>query len=98
MSPDEAKVVRPIIQRGLDAGYSVSVFDGEEWTVKRSTDRDRIMAALGTTDDDTVRFRNGDDIVGSILLVYGNAPDEVVSDCTDNAAILALVSGQAQVA
>lgn len=92
MSPDEAKIIRPIVQRGLDDGCTVSVFDGEEWTVKKSTDRDRIMAALGTTDEDTIRFRDaGGDIVGSVYLVYGNAPDEVVSDCTDNARTLAIV-------
>lgn len=93
MSPAEAAIIRPIVQRGLDAGYSVSVFDGEEWTVKRSTDRDRIMAALGTTDEDSLRFRQDDEIIGSISLVYGNDPDEVVSDCTDKPEIHALVEG-----
>lgn len=95
MSPKEANVIRPIIQRALDAGYKVSVYDGGEWTVKKSTDRDRIMAALGTTDIDTVRFRDAnDENIGSMMLVYGNDPEEVVADHTDNPTMEALVSGK----
>jgi hypothetical protein len=92
MSPAEAAIIRPIVQRGLDAGYCASVYDGEEWTLERSFDRDRIMAALGNTDEDILRFQDAEQvIVGSIGLVYGNAPDEVINDYTDCCGIKALL-------
>lgn len=69
----------------LDRGYSVSVNDGEEWVLKRSTDRTAILAVLGSTDSDTIRIRdeNGDS-VATFLLVYGNGPGELIADHTAN--------------
>ena len=69
----------------LDRGYSVSVFDGEEWPLKRSTNRAAILAAMGSTEGDTLRIydENGDRI-GTFWLVYGNGPGELVSDHTDS--------------
>lgn len=78
-----------IVRRALKAGYSVSVHDSEEWTLKRSRDYDTIMAALGTTGEDTLRLRDSaGEVVGSLYLVWGNGPGELVADCTDNPATL----------
>jgi hypothetical protein len=87
----ELAIAHRIISNGLKAGYSVSVFDGEEWCLKRSTKRDEIYAALASTDTDQIRFRNAaGESVGTVLLVWGNDED-VVGDCTDNEAISALI-------
>jgi hypothetical protein len=80
-----------IIDRALAKGYKISVNDGEEWTVKQSTKRREIMDALQSTDSDTLMIRAADGAkIGTIFLVWGNSPDEIVCDCSDNPEIDAL--------
>jgi len=78
------KLVRNILSRE----YVISVNDGEDWTVTRSSDEGQIMAALGTTEMDTIQFRDefDDKIMGRFVLIYGNDPEgsEVIADHTDN--------------
>jgi hypothetical protein len=82
----EATVARKLIRIILDKGYAISVFDGEEWVVKVSTDRKAIIRAVGSTGEDLIRIREFDKHVGSFWLVYGNADDgsELIADHTDN--------------
>ena len=80
--PSEARIARKIVADALEKGWTISVWDGEEWTVKRSSDSDRIIGALCSTDSDALRFRDGDTIIGSVSLVWGNDED-VISDHTD---------------
>lgn len=81
-----------IIDRALAKGFLVSVYDGEEYAVKRSGKRAEIMGALQSTDSDTLRIRAADGSqIGSIFLVWGNSPEEIVCDCSDNPAIAELV-------
>lgn len=90
----EAVVARRLIRQALLRGWKVSVHDGEEWTVKQSTDRMTILAALCTTDNDTLKFRDAAGVcVGNIWLVWGNDPagQELCADYTDNEAIESLV-------
>lgn len=81
-SNGEAVQARKIVRLALAAGLSVSVHDGEEWTVNKSTDHMAILAALATTESDTLRFRLNGKKVGVMLLVWGNAADgsELVAD------------------
>lgn len=78
------KLVRNILSRG----YTISVHDGEEWTVVDSRLEATILDAIGTTEVDTLRMRDPLDgkSMGTFVLVYGNDPDgsEVVCDHTDN--------------
>ena len=103
-TPGEAKIARRLVDTALKAGYALSVCDGEEWTVKRSTDRAVILAALGTTDQDKINLRDEHGQAhGTFLLVYGNARDgsELIADHTDNGAcndIVAVVEGRATLA
>jgi hypothetical protein len=88
----EKRAVGKIIDRALAKGYLISVNDGEEWVVKQSAKRKEIMAALASTDSDSLVIRKADGKkVGSIYLVWGNSPEEVVCDCSDNPEISALV-------
>jgi hypothetical protein len=87
----EARVARKLVKAALAAGYTVSVNDGEEWTVKRSTRETEILDALATTDEDRLLLRNPTandigDIIGSFWLIYGNdeSGEELISDHTDN--------------
>ena len=77
-----------IINKGLAKGYTVSVNDGEEWTVKRSRDANQVRGALQSTDSDIIRFRDATGAsVGTIWFVWGNSPDEVAADWSDLPAI-----------
>ena len=89
----ERGVATRLVRAALNAGYTVSVSDGEEWTVKRSDSEAVILPALATTGYDTLRFRNNaGEHVGSAYLVWGNeeSGECLIADHTDNDAIEAL--------
>lgn len=91
--PDEFQALACIVSAALDAGHRVSVFDGEEWVVKFSTNRAKILKACGSTEEDTLRIRDAlGNRVGSVTLVYGNEPGVLISDHTDNEAMDALLA------
>lgn len=91
----EKRAAGRIIRRALAQGYLVSVNDGEEWTVKRSTKLREIMASLCSTDSDLVLLRKADGArIGSILFIWGNSPEEVAADYTDKPEIVALVEAE----
>lgn len=86
-SAGEVQVITRLVEFVLNHGHKISVYDGEEWVIKQSQDKAKILDALGGTDCDTIRVRNKEkEIVGSFVLVYGNASDgsEVIADYTDN--------------
>jgi len=90
----EMSIIRRLVKDALALGYTVSVCDGEEWTVKRSTKPGEILAAVRTTDEDYLAFRTADGTyVGKVFLVYGNEPYEVISDYSANEATEALLKG-----
>ena len=69
-----------LITSAIAKGFTVSVFDGEEWTVKRSLDFDTIFDALDTTDMNILSFRNAEgESKGKVVLVWGNDGD-LISD------------------
>jgi len=82
---DEKKVAGKIVANAIKLGYVVSVYDGEEYTVKRSSDKAVIMAALYTTDMDRLVIRDkAGEHIGTVALVYGNSASEVMSDWHDS--------------
>ena len=85
LSHDESIAAGKLIDILLADNRTVSVHDGEYWTVVNSTNRDTILDAMATTELDTLKIREADEtFVGTMLLVYGNAPDELVADHSDN--------------
>jgi hypothetical protein len=86
----ERRIVGRIVADALAMGYLVSVNDGEETTLKRSTDRKAIIAAMFTTDEDRLLFHHPDqkEAFGWIYLVYGNDGWDVVNDYTTNLSVL----------
>lgn len=83
----EARVARKLIKAALARELSISVNDGEEWTVKRSRNYREIVDALATTGEDILHMTapTGDRI-GSFVLIYGNdeSGEELIADHTDN--------------
>ena len=82
LNQHEMLVIDAIIRDALVAGCTVSVYDGEEWAIKRSADYSAITAQVAATDETTLRIRQ-DDIHGVINLIHGNLPSEVIADHTD---------------
>ena len=81
------RVERSIVDRTVDvllaAGYQLSVHDGEQVTVERSSDAEKIKAALMTTDEDNLLAYEKDaegDHYSWVRFVYGNDGWDVISD------------------
>lgn len=90
----EMAILSRIVADAIANGYTVSVNDGEAWPVVRSRDAAKILAALRTTEADTLLFRDIEEqTVGVVVLIYGNAPWEVIADHSDKPAIDDLLAG-----
>lgn len=90
---------------GGNGHYCISVYDGEEYPVKRSRDLDTIMADIGQCDEETIVVRHAADEegpagmkLGGIYLVYGNDGWDVICDHTDSRAMHELLEGANQLA
>lgn len=84
----EARAARKLIRAALAEGWTVSVNDGEETTVRRSSRESEILDALCTTGEDivTIHLPVGGKSGGTFWLIYGNDPsgEELFSDYSDN--------------
>jgi hypothetical protein len=86
----ENAIIKRTIADLLAAGYWLSVHDGGEVTVKHSTDKDAIFAAMRTTGEDYLIANRQGDAAGRptvyhawIRFIYSNGPD-VLADYTVN--------------
>jgi hypothetical protein len=89
----ERRTATRLVAAALAAGYTVSVYDGEEYTVKRSRESKKILEALASTEADTLVIRDSaGERVGDLCLIWGNdeTGSELIADHTDNAATTAL--------
>lgn len=93
----ELRVARKLVEKAIASGFVVSVYDGGEWTVKKSANVKEIVGALASVDEDTLRFRDKETgiVIGSAFLVWGNAPDgsELIADYSVNPAMETLMTG-----
>ena len=83
----EKRIVASAIADLLEAGFEVTVYDGEEETVVRSTDAGEIAAAMMTTDEDYLYVHSPGDGAqhrGWVRFVYGNDGPDVINDYTVN--------------
>lgn len=76
--------IRKLVKIAIEDGCVVSVYDGEEWCLKKSGSVTEVMASVQSTDCDTIRFRKNDEVVGNVFCVYGNSAEEVFADWSDN--------------
>lgn len=86
-TPGERRVTRKLCYAALDMGYTLSVWDGEEWTLTHAWRLRDVLAALCTTGMDVVRINHAHGpSAGRFWLVWGNAEDgsELIADHTDN--------------
>lgn len=84
MADHEREVITAIVQDCLAAGHVLSVHDGEELALEKSTDQAAILAEMCQTGEDNLIIHTADGRrIGSVYLVYGNEPGVVVCDHTD---------------
>lgn len=79
----ERKIISKLIDDALEAGFNIDVNDGEETTLEHSTNREAILAAMFTTDEDWIVLHRGE-LRGWVRLIYGNDGWDVINDYTTN--------------
>ncbi|MBS0984253.1 hypothetical protein [Gluconobacter cerinus] len=93
LTTGEQKAVRKIVKTARASGFLISIWEGEDWAIRRSDNEAEILKALGSTGQDRIDFvrppadqSEKPTRAGWVLLVYGNNPDgsEVVADARDN--------------
>lgn len=86
-SAGERRMAKRLIKECLARGYTISLYNGEEWTVKLASHKTTILNAMASTGEDTIRIRDdkGNNL-GVFSLIYGNNPDgtELIADFSDN--------------
>lgn len=95
----EKRIARRVIAGMLAAGFSISVNDGEETTLRRSLDPAAILAAMFSTDEEWLIIHKADQprglvdvdvdddtrkAFGWVRFIYGNDGWDVVNDYTTN--------------
>jgi hypothetical protein len=81
------KAYRSLVKYALAKDMTVSVWDGEEWQLKRSTGFKAIIEAIESVEVAELRIRdiNGSVVAWAQIIPFGLEDDETVSDYTDNA-------------
>ena len=85
----ERPVISALLTMALKDGNTVSVFDGEEYVIKRGTSINAIRSELGAAEEDWLTVRNSDgEWLGCFYLIYNNGsegdPMVVIADCSAN--------------
>lgn len=78
------KAFKHLIKYALAEGCTVSVWDGEEWQVKRSTSYKAIVDAVESVEEAALRIRDasGGVVASASVSAYGLEDDETVIDHT----------------
>lgn len=82
MDSVEKEIVLTILDDALKCGYTLSVYDGEETVVRKSSDKNAIFSAMYSTGNDILVIYQDNKRIGWIFLVYGNR-EYVISDYSD---------------
>lgn len=82
MNDQEKKYLREVILRAIADGCLVTVDDGEDNPIALSRDVEAVLTNLGHCEEEYLLLHNniGRNHVGTIFIVYGNEPDEVISN------------------
>ena len=73
-----------LVNYALDNGFTVSVFDGEEWSTVKSTSFNDITNDIEGVEEANIVIRdaNGIKVGWALVSAFGLEPDETVVDCT----------------
>ena len=79
------KAYKSLVKYALANDTKVSVHDGEEWAVKKSTKYKEIIDAIESVESAEIVIRDSNDNkIAWALIIDGLADDETVADFTDN--------------
>ena len=72
-----------LIDRVLEDGFTVSVHDGEEWSLKRSVFKPEILREIQQVDCCKLVFRRGEEKHWAFVVLDGDDPETVADygDC-----------------
>jgi hypothetical protein len=77
------KAYKHLVKHALKMGCTVSIWDGEEWQLKRSTGYKAIIDAIESVEECSIRIRQLDAIIGwALVSAFGLEDDETVMDYT----------------
>jgi hypothetical protein len=77
------KAYKHLIKHCLSMNCTVSVWDGEEWQVRRSNCYSHIIDAIESVEEAQLRIRQKDAIIGwALVSAFGLEDDETVVDHT----------------
>ena len=84
--PIEREILQALVSRIISLDCDISVWDGEEYSIRRSTVTEDVLSAMSHTGSETLQvFDNGitekdNAYEGGITVVYGNEPEYVIAD------------------
>lgn len=90
----EFLIVLSLIQAAEQKNLLISVYDGEEWVVRKESSADKVREFVGHSEEELLMFHTpgARGFVGCVHLVYGNGPEEVICNYDDNAPIGELIA------
>jgi hypothetical protein len=79
----EKGIAKRVVRSAIALGYTVSIWDGGDWPVKRSSKLPEIIRAMFTVDEESLEFCNAEGgLIGTAWFVYGNAGWDALADYT----------------
>jgi hypothetical protein len=79
----EKGIAKRVVRAAIAAGYTVSLWDGGDWTVKRSRKLSEVVGAMFTVDEERLDIRNSEGgLIGNVWFVYGNDDFYAINDFT----------------
>jgi len=93
----ERMVAEKLVTDALKTEYAITIRDGEEFTLRRSKEKNAILEAMCTTDEDYLYFSLDGQNIGWVRLIWGNEED-VISDYTTDPRIERLLKGAEKLA
>lgn len=87
----ERRIARQCMKDLLDAGFLITVFDGEDFPLRKSNNAKDILDAMFSVDEDVLYVHKRPDVadapmerVGWVQFIYGNDGWDVIADYTTN--------------
>jgi hypothetical protein len=80
------KAYKHLVKHALAKGHTISVWDGEEWQVRRSVAYQEIVHAIKSVEEAEITIRDieGNKEAWVLIGAFGLADDETVMDHSDN--------------
>lgn len=69
-----------LVRLALEKGYTISVWDGEEWAVKRGASAQEILDAIESVEEAELRIHDAKRTNWVLVTAYGVAHDETIID------------------